>query len=90
MLEMFEKRQNLDHNLSFQTDFVVSGAKTSYFGLYLLGYFSSKIWNVIPDGTKNALNLDEFKINIRQWAFSSCHCKLCRNYIQHVRYVKIS
>ena len=30
MLEMFEKRQNLDHNLSFQTDFVVSEKRLKF------------------------------------------------------------
>ena len=65
MQEIFEKRQNLDYNLRFQTDFVLSGVNTTYFGWHSLRYFSSKIWNVIPDEIKNSLSLDEFKIKIR-------------------------
>ena len=82
MQEIFEKRQNLD--------FVLAGVNTTYFYLHSLRYFSSKIWNVIPDEIKNSLSLDEFEINIWQWAAISCHCKLCRIYIQHVGYVNIS
>ena len=90
MQEIFEKRQDVDYNLRFQTDFVLPGVNTTYFGLHSLRYFSSKIWNVIPDEIKNSLSLDKFKIKIRQWAPSACHCKLCRSYIQHVGYVNIS
>ena len=83
MHDIFEKRQNVDYNLRFETDFILRGINTTYFGLYSLSYFSPKIWNFIPDEIKNCLSLDEFKIKIRQWAPSGCHCKLCRSYIQH-------
>ena len=90
MQEIFEKRQNIDYNLGSQTDFVLPGVNTTYFGLHSLRYFSSKIWNVVPDEIKNSLSLDKFKIMIRQWEPSGCHCKLCRSFIQHVGYVSIS
>ena len=66
MQEIFEKRQNVDYNLRSQTDFVLPGVNTTYFGLHSLRYLSSKIWNVIPDEIKNSLSLDEFKIKIQQ------------------------
>ena len=72
MLEIFEKRQNLDCNLRLETDFALPGVNTTYFGIQSLRYFSSKICNVISDEIKNSLSLDEFKIKIRQWAVSSC------------------
>ena len=90
MLESFEKRQNLDYNFRFQTDFVLLGVNTTYTSLHLLRYFSLKIGNLIPDEIKNSLSLAKFKVKIRQWAPSSCHCKLCRSYIHHVGYVNIS
>ena len=43
MHDIFEKRQNVDYNLRFQTDFILRGINTTYFGLYSLSYFSSKI-----------------------------------------------
>ena len=90
MQEIFEKRQDVDYNLRCQTDFVFPGVNTTYFSLHSLRYFSSKIWNVIPDEIKNSLSLDEFKIKIRQWEPSGCHCKLYRSSIQHVERVNIS
>ena len=90
MQKIFEKRQNADYNLRSQTDFVLPGVYIPYFGLHSLRHFSSKIWNLIPDEIKNSLSLDEFKIKIRQWEPSGCHCKLCRSYVQHVGYVNIS
>ena len=61
MREIFEKRQNIDYNLRSQTDFVLPGVNTTYFRLHSLRYFSSKIWNVIPDEIKNSQSFDEFK-----------------------------
>ena len=90
MQEIFEKLKNVDYNLRFQTDFVLPGVNTTYFGLHSLRYLSSKIWNVISDEIKNSLSLDEFEFKIRQWESSGCHCKLCRSYIQHVGYLNIS
>ena len=90
MQDILEKRENVDYMLRFQTDFIFPGVSTTYFGSHLLRYFSSKIWNVIPDEIKNYLSLDEFKIKRRQLETSGCHCKLCRSYIQHVGYVYIS
>ena len=90
MTEIFEKRQNVNYNLRVQTDFVLPVVNTTYLCLDSLRYFSSKIWNVIPDETKNSLSLDEFKIKMWQGAPSGCHGKLCRSYMQHVGYVNIS
>ena len=43
MQEIFEKRQNVDYNLRFQTDFVLPSVNTTYFGLHSLRYFFVKI-----------------------------------------------
>lgn len=80
MKEIFKKRQKLDFHLRCQADFLHLGVNTSYFGLKSLIYFSSKIWNIIPDEIKNYLRSEELKIKIRQRALSNCHCKLCRTY----------
>ena len=41
MQKIIEKRQNLDFNLRFQTNFVLRGVSTTYFGLHLLRYFEN-------------------------------------------------
>ena len=88
--ETFEKYKNLDYNSRFQTDFVFPDVNTICFSFHLLRYFSSKIWNDIPDEVKNSLSLDEFKNKIRLWEPSGFPCKLCKSYIQHVVDVNIS
>ena len=88
MQEIFEKRQIIDSDV--ERSFLLIRVITTYFGLHSLRYFSSKFWNIIPIEIKKFLCLDEFKINIRQWAPSNCHCKFCRSYFQHVGYVNIT
>ena len=65
MQEIFEKRQTVDYNLNFQTDFVLPGVNITYFGLQSLRYFSLNIW-IAPDEIKNSLSLDELKFKIPQ------------------------
>ena len=86
MQEILETCQTVYSNLRFQTDFVLPSINTTYVGLHSLRYFSSKIWNVIPDEFK----LHEFKIKTRQWEPSGCHCKICRSYKQEAGNINIS
>ena len=65
MREIFEKRQTVDYNLNFQTDFALPGVNITCFTLHSLSYFSSNIW-IAPDEIKNSLSLDEFKFKIPQ------------------------
>ena len=65
MQEIFEKRQTVDYNLNFQTDFALPGVNITCFTLHSLSYFSSNIW-IAPDEIKNCLSLDEFKFKIPQ------------------------
>ena len=51
-----KRYQNLDCNFRFQTDFILPGVNSTYFGLHSLKSFSSKTWNVILDEIKNSLS----------------------------------
>ena len=42
MQEIFEKRQNVDYNLRFRTDFALPGVNTTCFDLHLLNVFLRK------------------------------------------------
>ena len=52
MQNIFEKRQNMDYDLRFQTDFVLSSVNATFFGLHSLRYFFRKFGMLFQMGLK--------------------------------------
>ena len=52
MQKNFEKRQNVDYDLRFQTDFVLSSVNATFFGLHSLKYFFRKFGMLFKMGLK--------------------------------------
>ena len=50
-------------------------------------YRGPQIWYLVPEKTKNASSFQIFKKEIRKWKGEKCPCRICRTYIQHVRYI---
>ena len=60
MNDVLESR-TLTHKLRPQTCFMKSFVNTSCFGLNLLRYFASEMWNIVLTCDKNVSNLHFFK-----------------------------
>ena len=52
MQKIFEKRQNVDYDLRFQTESVLSSVNATFFGLHLLKYFFRKFGMLFQMGLK--------------------------------------
>ena len=48
---------------------------------------TEKVWDMVPNDTKNVNGIEVFKNNIRKWNRVNYHCNLCLDYISRVRYV---
>ena len=58
--------RSIVYNLRTQTDFSVSSANTTHFGLNSLRYLASKVWNTVPLELKNLNDVESFKSEIRK------------------------
>ena len=47
-------------------------------------YRGPRIWNLVPEKTKNASFFDIFNKEIENWEGEKCPCRICKTYIQHV------
>ena len=88
MIDILQSR-TFPYNLRSRTDFARSYVNISRFGLNSLGYFASKLWNIIPSDIKDASNLHIFKNKIRRWEPKECHCDLCRPYLSNLGFVNL-
>jgi ribonuclease P/MRP protein subunit RPP40 len=51
---------------------------TTSYGLMSFKYFSSHLWNQLPDNIKHAINVKDFKAKIKLWTGPACQCNLCQ------------
>ena len=47
----------------------------------------AKIWSPLPGELKNFSSLQVFKNKLKEWKPTSCPCRLCKIYIQHVGFI---
>ena len=85
--EIFIEREYNGPHLRTVPDFITPKVNTVTYGDDSLRSFGSKIWNLIPDDTKNVQNIDAFRSKIKNWVPKHCPCRLCRPFVQGVGYI---
>ena len=61
--------------------------RTVKYGTETVTYRGPQIWNLISKITKNASSFDIFKKKIGKRKGEKCPCRICKTYIQHVRFI---
>ena len=77
---------NIPYNLRSRSELYCRNQKTVKYGTETISYLAPKIWSLVPYAIKNSKSLDLFKSKIRQRE-PDCPCRLCKNYLQHVRLI---
>ena len=67
--------------------FTMSRVKTVNQGLESLPYIGSKLWASIPSHIKEMDSINEFKNVIKSWKPDLYSCRLCKVYLQNIRYL---
>ena len=88
MLNIFPLR-SVDYNLQTQTDFIRPSTNTTIYGLKLLNFFASKVWDMVPDKIKSSSTVEIFENRIRKWWPTDCDYYICRTYISKIGYVNV-
>jgi hypothetical protein len=67
------------HNYSFRYKNTadVPSVKTTRYGLKSFRYFSTKLWNELPNHIRLEQNLNQFSKLLNTWNGGSCHCSAC-------------
>ena len=86
--DIFQQR-NLNYNFKSNNEFLIRRVRTEQYGHESLSFLGPKIWDLIPQDTKNSRSLTEFKNKIKSWKPQNCPCKLCRTFIPQLGYINI-
>ena len=68
--------------------FVTDRFKTDRYGRNYIPHRDNQTWNLLPLQIKNSVNLDSFKLKIKQWRCVECPCTLCKTYIPSLGYLE--
>ena len=57
-------------------------------GTESISLLGPKIWGLVPSDIKLSQFLSIFKRKIKKWVLLKCPCRLCKIYLQHVRFIQ--
>ena len=63
--------------------------KSVFNGTETVSYRAQKTWNIVPENIKNTSSLKEFISLIKKWEPNNCTCRLCKTYIDGIRFADI-
>ena len=81
--EIFHKRA-LPYNFRTKSNFSSRQLHSVHHGNESLSFLGPKIWELVPEDTKQSKSLEIFKIKMKKWVPSRCPCRLCRIYLQNI------
>ena len=88
MKNLFVPKNSTKDNLRSQSNFSIPSVKTVHCGHDSLKYFGPIVWNMIPNHIRELETFDKFKKEIKKW-LPNCSCRLCKDYIEGVGYIKV-
>ena len=79
----------IKYSLQAQSIFFRNSVNSSKCGINSIGFFTSKVWQMVPMEMKNLKSLEDFKNKIRKWDPDGCDCKLCKDFVSNLGYVSL-
>ena len=63
-------------------------ARTTRYGLEMVSFLGSRLWQALPNNLKQSDTLSSFKRRIKSWKGEECNCRLCRPLLAQVGFLK--
>ena len=77
-----------DISLQYQSDLIVPSVNSLLKGKNSLRYFGSIIWNYLSVEIRKSEILPVFKLKIKEWKPDNCKCRLCKEYLGGVGFIR--
>ena len=87
MHEIFKLKDQPQYNLKYNSLFSRLLVKSVYKGTESLLFLGPKIWDILPDTSKDLPNLNSFKVALKKWRPLNCPCRICKVYVANVVFV---
>ena len=79
--DTFTQKGNNCYNLRHISKFSRPLVRSVYHGSKRISFLGPKMWNMLPDDSKDIDNLYTFKNKVKKWNGENCPCRLCKIYI---------
>ena len=84
----FSIREQGNNNLRKISDFLIHKFKSVNFGFESIRYLGPKVWGSLPQSLKNKESLGSFKTATKTWKPDRCPCRICKTYLQNIKYLQ--
>ena len=79
-MKIFDNKKDVTYNLRHKNQNVIPRVNTTQYGLQSFKYYTSHLWNQIPNDIKEVESINRFKSLIFSWNGFKCDCQLCSEY----------
>ena len=63
---------------------------TVRYGIVTVAFCGSRVWSYMRSKLKKSISLNVFRSKIKTWKTENCPCKLCKIYLQRIRYLQVT
>ena len=86
LTEIFPQKES-SYSLRNRTTLQGRSIKTVMYSSETLSSLGRKIWDILSTELKRIVSPTLFKKKICEWAPKNCPCRLCKTYIQNIRFL---
>ena len=86
MKEIFVEKRS-PYGLRGCHDLLLPQVRTTCNGLETISFRGCRLWQALPNDTKQSETLSSFKRRIKVWRGVECNCKLCRPFVAQVGFL---
>ena len=88
MKQVFDFQEPYCNLCSETSQFRMENMETTHHSIQSVKFIGPKIWAMIPQNIKNCKYLQEFKKLIEVWKPKACPCRMCKNYVANISFIK--
>ena len=88
--DIFTKRIDTCYSLRNTNDFRIPFVNAAHNVTESISYRGPKIWDIVPNETKQKSSFSSFKESIKKWEPYNCPCKICKTYLNGIGFVEMN
>ena len=89
LTEIFPQKES-NYSLRNSTTLQGRSIKTVMYGSETISSLGPKIWDILPTELKKIVSPILFKKKFREWAPKNCPCRLCKTYVQNIKFLSVT
>ena len=84
IMDSMLNRRTVCYNFRNWQEFQSERKRTVFCGLETINYPAPQLWKILPEEFKQRNTISLFKIDVRQWIYHECPCRMCKVFVPNL------